>query len=249
VEYNGDRVRTVADSGFAVRDDAKDGEMPTLVGRFATFNEWAEIDSAMEGHFLERMSPGAFTKTIAENREHVRVLFHHGLDPNIGMKVLGPVTRMEESAEGVEYEVPLLDTDYNRQLLPGLRAGLYGSSYKFKPVKYDPNLSPQRSDHNPDAIPEVSVTELKLKEFGPTPFPSYKGATASIRSATDEILFTGLIRQPEKLRELLRAEGAAALPAEPGAQESPAAPTPGSRSTQSPRFKTREEFLAWISGT
>src|SRR5215471_15016104 len=46
--------------GYELRDEGS--EMPTLVGHVAVFNEWAEINSVVEGRFLERIDPGAFTK-------------------------------------------------------------------------------------------------------------------------------------------------------------------------------------------
>ena len=49
--------------GIEVRDSV-DGGMPTLHGHFAVFNEWTEINSLMEGNFLERIAPGAFKKTM-----------------------------------------------------------------------------------------------------------------------------------------------------------------------------------------
>src|SRR5262245_19007261 len=105
--------------------------MPTLVGHFARFGEWTRIDSRAEGLFMERILPGAFARTIREDRSSLRVLFQHGKDPQLGDKVLGPITRLEEDDSGVRYEVPLLDTAYNRELIPGLEAGVYGASFRF----------------------------------------------------------------------------------------------------------------------
>jgi phage head maturation protease len=156
--------------------------MPTLYGRFASFKEWTEIRSAKEGHFLERISPGAFEKTINENRKSLRVLFHHGQDPAIGYKVLGPIQRLDGDTS---YEVPLLDTDYNRSLVPGLKAGLYGASFRFTVAKDEHVPHPRRSDWNPQGIPEVTITEAQVIEFGPTPLPAYKGATAGVRSTRE----------------------------------------------------------------
>src|SRR5512139_715779 len=42
---------------------------PRLVGHFARFGVFNEIDSAIEGRFMERIQPGAFRKTFAENRD------------------------------------------------------------------------------------------------------------------------------------------------------------------------------------
>jgi hypothetical protein len=48
--------------------------MPTLYGQFAAPGEWAEINSATEGHYLERMAPSVFENSIAEDRDRIRCL-------------------------------------------------------------------------------------------------------------------------------------------------------------------------------
>lgn len=164
---------------------AQDGGMPTLTGYFSVFNQPTEIRSRREGHFMEQIAPGAFAKTFQENRERMRVLFQHGRDPQVADKPLGAIRALEEDAHGARYEVELLDTSYNRDLLPGLEAGLYGASFSFSVVREDFDPSPQRSASNPDGIPERVVREAKVSEFGPVTFPAYAGATAGVRSLTD----------------------------------------------------------------
>src|SRR5665213_3531972 len=61
-----DLIRAIG--GCEVRDNDTDGSPGTLHGHLAVFNQWSEINSAREGHFLERLAPGAFAKTIAEGR-------------------------------------------------------------------------------------------------------------------------------------------------------------------------------------
>lgn len=174
-------------SGYELRDDGAD--MPTLVGHLAVFNEWTEINSRMEGHFLERISPTAFTKTLAENRDQMRVLFNHGKDATFGDKPLGPIRDIYPDEKGVAYEVELLDTSYNRDLIQMLKARppVLGSSFRFEVIDEERDRSPSRSDYNPDGIPERVVKELRLSEFGPVTFPAYKTAEAGVRSITDRI--------------------------------------------------------------
>lgn len=169
---------------------------PTLVGRFAVFDQWTEIRSIFEGHFMERFVPGAFKKTMQENLRHMRVLFQHGRDPSIGDKPLGPIKVLREDRQGAYYEVPLLDTAYNRELLPALETGLYGASFRFTPIKIQVNDSPTRSPHNPDGLPEHTVQEARVSEFGPVTFPAYENATAGVRSLTDEFLFSDFASDP-----------------------------------------------------
>lgn len=201
--------------------EGAESTMPTLTGHFAVFNTWTEINSVYEGRFLERIAPGAFKKTFRENGDAMRVLFQHGRDPQIGDKPLGPIEALEEDERGAYYEVPLLDTDYNRELVPGLEAELYGSSFRFAVIKESLNKAPKRSAHNPEGLPERTVTEAKVHEFGPVTFPAYTNATAGVRSLTDAYVFDQFVREPERLAELIESmrESAPALPTTPAEVE------------------------------
>jgi phage head maturation protease len=79
-------VVRVADTDASVmlfRDDAGDG--PTLVGRMVPYDEWTEVKSRVEGHFLERFAQGALlSNTISATAKKIRVLFEHGQDAVLG---------------------------------------------------------------------------------------------------------------------------------------------------------------------
>ena len=172
--------------GCEIRDaPAGDAGPGTLVGYLAVFGQWSEINSAHEGHFMERLTRGAFNRTIADNASRMKVTFNHGKDPQLGDKVLGIPTVLEEDSHGVRYEVPLLPTSYNRDLAPGLKAGAYGSSFRFNVTAEDYNKRAKASAYNPQGLPERTVRELRMQEFGPVTFPAYAGATAGMRSLTD----------------------------------------------------------------
>lgn len=164
--------------------DNEDG-IGTLDITFARFGVFNEIDSYWEGRFLERLAPGAFTKTMQERGDQIHPLFDHGYDPSIGNKVLGTISELGERSDGPYGVVPLFDTSYNRDLLPGFQAGVYGASYRFRVVKEEWNDEPGRSDHNPDGLPERTISEVKLYEFGPVTFPADPGTTVGLRSTTD----------------------------------------------------------------
>jgi len=161
------------------------GDPPTLAGHFSVFNQWTTIDSVTEGKFLERVAPGAFSATFRDDRAALRCLFQHGKDPQVGDKPLGPFTVLQEDERGAYYEVPMLDTSYNRDLEPGLRAGLYGSSFRFRVESEDFTPRVKRSTWNPDALPERTILRAHVFEAGPVTFAAYAGATAGIRSLTD----------------------------------------------------------------
>ncbi len=151
----------------------------TLVGHFARFNEWAEIDSYSEGHFLERIAPGSFVRTLAEDR--IRVTLNHGKDPDLGDKPIASPDVLREDPEGAWYEAPLLD-GVPLLVVSGLRARQYGSSFRFEVIGEDFDRGAKRSDYNPQGLPERTITEARVHEFGPVTYPAYEGATAGLRT-------------------------------------------------------------------
>lgn len=182
-----DVVRAIDDrSACEFRAAAEAGDsLGTLEIRFSPFNTWYRIASWFEGDFMERTVRGAFKKTIAENLANMRVQFDHGMDPYIGSKVLGGIESLSEKQDSPLGIVEMDDTSYNRDLLPGLRKGRYGSSFRFRVIKDEWNDEPGRSDHNPDGVPERTIKEVRLMEFGPVTWPANPAATAGVRSATD----------------------------------------------------------------
>lgn len=162
---------------------SKSGEGGDVVmeGYLAPFNEWTEIDSLFEGRFMERIAPGAFTKTLQERTP--KVLFQHGHDPTVGDKPLGVPRTIEARDHGEWFSVGLFDTtSYVRDLIPAIEAGQYGVSFRFSAVKEIFEAEPEKSDHNPEGLPERTVLEASLPEFGPVTFPAYDGATVGLRS-------------------------------------------------------------------
>lgn len=190
----------------AEADVSGDGSL--MFGHFAVFDTWTEVDSWYEGNFLERIAKGAFKKTMRERRSQIKVQYDHGFDMNVGDSLLGPIDDLREDDQGAYYEVPLLDTDYNRdRVLPMLqgrlmsgekRGSLLGASFRFRVTKEDINRTPKPSDSNPNSLPERTIREVSLYEFGPVVFPQYPEATAgarSCRSLTDHYIARRLERQ------------------------------------------------------
>src|SRR3954468_22941574 len=134
---------------FVERADAEydlpDGSLGLLRILFSPVNEWARIRSAWEGDFMERFATGAWKKTIRERGSKILSIFQHGMDPQIGDKPLGPIMRLGEGDAGGAGDVALMDTSYNRDLLPGLKAGLYGASHRFAPLRYEDIDHPEPS--------------------------------------------------------------------------------------------------------
>lgn len=192
-----------------LRDDGSAQSGSTMFGYFSTFNDWYEIDSYWEGQFLERVAPGAYAKTIAEDRPNMRSLYDHGFDPQLGNKPLGPINVLREDAIGGYYEVPLYDTDYNRNfLLPVLRGQLIngetvgsglGASFRFIVTGDSWDYAGEVTDFNPKGLPLRTILATQVLELGPVTFPANDEASAGVRSSTrstTDALFTRLRSDP-----------------------------------------------------
>lgn len=214
-------------------------EMPTLVGHFAVFDQWTEINSRFEGQFLERISPGAFDKTFSENRRNMRVLFQHGKDPSVGEQPLGSIAELRSEDAGAYYEVPLF-RGVPQLIVDGLKAGVYGASFRFRSMKEDWNDNPEPSKTNPRGLRERTISEAKVMEFGPVTFPAYEGASAGLRSITDWWIEQSLKAQIEAFS----GNGAAALVTEVEIQASPNF-EPSRRTRVHDHLSTREEDKPW----
>jgi hypothetical protein len=89
--------------------------------------------------------------------------------------------------------------------MDGLRAGQYGQSFKMEVLREEFVEEPAASDHNPKGLPERSIKEIRLFEYGPVTFPAYANTTPGVRSLTDEFVFEWLAREPQRARELVGA--------------------------------------------
>ena len=167
----------------------------TLTGVYTRFDAWYEIDSWLEGNFLERVVKGSGKKTMRENRSTIVCSYDHGFDPELGDKPLGPIEDLRETDEGAFYAVPLLDTSYNREFIqPALQGrtidgrslgSTLGASFRFRILRDEWNMAPKVSDYNPKGIPERPIREYRLFEFGPVPYPASPAASAGVRGLTD----------------------------------------------------------------
>ena len=161
-----------------IRAETDGDGMMTLTGIPILFNVWTEINS-WEGKFRERISPKALKKTLKERGDQIKVLFNHGFDPQIGDKPLGKPTRQDVKDDGLHVEVPLAPTSYNRDIQALIEAeALDGMSFRFTVVKEEwENL-----DEDDGKLPERTITELRLHEYGPVTFPAYEATTVGVRS-------------------------------------------------------------------
>lgn len=221
-------------------DDGEREGLGLLEVRFSPFNSWYRIDSFWEGTFLERSVPGAFKRTFNNTRSAglstFKTLFNHGGDLYIGDKLLGDVESLSEEGDSPVSLVRLWDTSYNRDLLPGLRSGAYRSSFMFQTIRDEWDMEPEKSEHNPDGLPERTLKEVRVLEAGPVTWPANPAASAKMRcaSGTDAYYEALSRRDPDRVASLraLRGDGPAlrrtpapSRPAQPAPQIDPAPAT------------------------
>ena len=200
---------------------AGDGEdtLGRLFVRFSPFNTPYEINSYWEGRFIEQTLPGAFRKTANEAQRadgtfSTKMLFNHGSDFHIGDKMLAVPDRFEEVEEdgyhGPILEGDLLDTSYNRDLLPGLQRNAYGSSFMFEVIREEWRNEPEASETNPEGLPERDILEVRAFEAGPVTWPASPTASAGMRSrcGTDAWMERLAARGAARHAELVRSYAA-----------------------------------------
>jgi Caudovirus prohead serine protease len=191
---------------------AANGGCPELYGHFARWGEWTEIDSAYEALHGKRRPRG------------VRALDARAARPDQGSlsarpgqfrgdKPLGPIRELREDRQGAYYEVPLLNASYVADIAAGVEEGLYGASFRFRVMREEFVENPARSDRNPGRLPERTLREVELYEFGPVTFPAYDGATAGLRgqvrdsNATPKRGRPNTVITPRKRMEVKRRDG------------------------------------------
>jgi HK97 family phage prohead protease len=226
-----------ADDETGGQDEAaeeRSDSLGTMEVRYSRFGVWYEVNSWWEGRFLERVQKGAFKRTLAQHNDansshNIKTLFNHGMDFHIGDKLLGDITSAKEESDSPVHLVNLWDTSYNRDLLPGLRRGAYGSSFMFVVAKDAWDHEPESSDHNPEGLPERTITETRTYEAGPVTWPANPEATSGMRclSGTDAYYESLAQREPSTVERArarvtaLRSAGRLAGYGAPPAVDSP----------------------------
>lgn len=171
----------------------------TMVGYPIVFNVWTEINS-WEGKFRESIAEDALTKTLKERAEQVVIAFNHGYDPSVGDKPIAVPDVMTPDDRGLWTESPFIDRPYAEDIRVGIAQGaIKGMSFRFSVVREEWN------EDTEDGMPERTIKELRLYEFGPVTYPAYEATVVGVRSQAAYALWRNA-NQAERL-ELLRQFG------------------------------------------
>jgi HK97 family phage prohead protease len=172
--------------GIEIRAAAEGtGSIGTLVGHAAVFGK----DSAALGRrsfkFVERIAPGAFTRSLNENKD-VRALWDHNPATPIGRT---PDTlRIKEDDEGLAVEIDLPDTSAARDLLSLVRAKIIDAmSFGFQVVA-------EKWEEVKDGADIRTLIDVDLVEVSAVTFPAYPDTSIAERSLRE---YRGQQTEPE----------------------------------------------------
>lgn len=163
-------------TGFEMRGDAGSGA--TLIGHAAVF----DVETTIMGMFREKISPGAFKKTIKES--DVRGLFNH--DPNfvLGRNKAGTL-RLSEDKTGLAYEIDLPDTQAAKDLYTSIERGdISQSSFAFKIIK---EVRTEPDEDAGETMPLFDIKETRLYDVSPVTYPAYDETDVSAHSENDPV--------------------------------------------------------------
>lgn len=167
------------------------------------------------GGFVERIAPGAFTRTIEE--QDVVALRDHDTSRLLGRKSAGTL-RMSIDDQGLRYEIDLPDTTEGRDTRVLLERGdLIGSSFGFVVMDEDWGETDQ-------GFPLRTLKQVSLRDVGPVTFPAYSSTSAAFErlARTRGIDHGDLVRAAEanELRSMIFDAG----DGEPAARPAPVPP-------------------------
>lgn len=147
---------------------------PILRGYGAVFYQRGkpETEFRLGDLFVERIAPGAFDRAIRE--DDVRCLYNHDPAMLLGRSTAGTL-RLSTDAVGLRYEVDLPDTNAGRDVAESAQRGdLSGASIIFRATAI------MWKEEEDEELPIREITEVRLFDCGPVPFPAYEGTSAEI---------------------------------------------------------------------
>jgi len=129
------------------------------------------------GGFVERVAPGAVTKTLRDGGD-VLARFQH-LDEFILGRTLSETLRMSVDEVGLTYEVDLPDTSYARDLaVLAARGDVQHSSFAFRTIADEWGFTEQ-------GFPLRTLTEIQLVDVAPVVNPAYLDTTSGLRTLAE----------------------------------------------------------------
>jgi uncharacterized protein len=148
----------------------QEGDGNTFVGYAAVFNSPSEPLP-----FIERIAPGAFSKTLRERKRDIRLYVNHDSNMVLASRNSGTLM-LSEDERGLRVEATLPDTTAGRDIRELMRTGVVDKmSFGFQVDR--------RGDRWSDDGMERVLTSVRLFEVSiVTGFPAYESTMAAVRS-------------------------------------------------------------------
>jgi uncharacterized protein len=167
-----------------LREEGDKGK--TLVGYAAVFNSRSED----LGSFVEIIAPGAFTKTLQENRK-IKALAHHEWDQVLGAVSSGTL-RLKTDEVGLHVEVDPPNTTYANDLVESVSRGdIDGMSFAFEPIIDEWEYNRETDQYT------RTLKEVRLFEVSFVAYPAYSATTVALRDLVSEDKATELYQARE----------------------------------------------------
>ena len=114
------------------------------------------------------------------------------------------IRELAEDDHGAAYEVDLFPTTYVRDLLPGLKDGVYGCSFRFRVGREEVEMTPASRSGTRRHRRADDHGVFSVAEFSPVTFPAYAGATAGVQKPTAAPRGATVHQLPSRERMLTR---------------------------------------------
>lgn len=129
------------------------------------------------GGFVERVAPGAVSKTLRDGGD-VLARFQH-LDEYLLGRTLSQTLRLAVDDVGLMYEVDLPDTQYARDLASlAERGDVQHSSFAFRTISDEWGFTEQ-------GFPLRTLLEIQLADVAPVVNPAYLDTSSGLRSLAE----------------------------------------------------------------
>lgn len=202
--------RRYAVTEFQVRA-AKSGAGVVVEGHGAVFNTLSQN----LGGFVERVDPGAFAKTLADNPD-VRALINHDPSALLGRSRSGTL-RLSTDSTGLAYEIDMPDRQDARDLLVSMERGdITQSSFGFRVVPGGDVWSLTE-----DEFPLRTLTAVSIHngDVSPVTYPAYEAADSGLADRAYKSLAEVRSLDLGVIRTAAETGGLAALIAGEGVEE------------------------------
>lgn len=146
-----------------------------LVGYAAVFNSLSHD----LGGFREQIAPGAFTRTLKENKD-VLALVEHDTNRVLARTTNGTL-QIAEDAKGLRVSIDPADTSYARDMLALVKRGdVANMSFRFRPYPGGDSI-----DFNASPLPIRTLTSVELGEVSVVVNPAYPATSVDVRALND----------------------------------------------------------------